>query len=122
MERSPPSPAIVRNRLLHGDCLDILPTLSSQSVHSVLTDSPCMARYRCGTGRTVPNDDNDRWLQPAFAEIYRVLERHSFCVSFYGWRHADKFLAAFRKAGFRVVGHLTFPKRYTSRTRYLRYQ
>jgi adenine-specific DNA-methyltransferase len=29
---------------------------------------------------------------------------------------------AFRAAGFRIVGHLVFPKRYTSTTRHLRYQ
>ncbi len=33
-----------------------------------------------------------------------------------------RFLAAFRSAGFRAVGHLTFPKRYTSRTGFLRAQ
>lgn len=32
------------------------------------------------------------------------------------------FLAAYRDAGFRVVGHLAFPKRCTSSTRFLRYQ
>jgi site-specific DNA-methyltransferase (adenine-specific) len=43
-------------------------------------------------------------------------------VSFYGWQHADKFLVAYRKAGFRVIGHFAFPKRYTSSTHFLRYQ
>jgi len=45
-----------------------------------------------------------------------------FCVSFYGWPHADKFIAAFRAAGFRLVGHFTFPKRYTSSRGYVRCQ
>lgn len=43
-------------------------------------------------------------------------------MCFYGWAHIEKFAAAFRQAGFRVVGHLAFPKRYTSGTRFLRYQ
>jgi DNA modification methylase len=60
--------------------------------------------------------------QTRLAEMYRVLERDRFAVSFYGWPHADRFLAAFRGAGFRVVGHLTFPKRYSSAVKYLRYQ
>jgi site-specific DNA-methyltransferase (adenine-specific) len=54
--------------------------------------------------------------------MYRVLAHDRFCVSFYGWPHADRFLIAFRAAGFRIVGHLTFPKRYTSRTGFLRAQ
>jgi hypothetical protein len=43
-------------------------------------------------------------------------------VSFYGWPNADKFLTAYRVAGFRVAGHFVFPKRYTSKTRFVRYQ
>jgi adenine-specific DNA-methyltransferase len=31
-------------------------------------------------------------------------------------------MQAYRAAGFRVAGHFAFPKRYTSSTRYLRYQ
>ena len=77
----------------------------------VLTDPRYLACYRDRTRRTVPNDDNDRWLVPAFAELYRVLANNSFAVSFYGWPHADKFMSAYRSAGFRVVGHLLFPKR-----------
>jgi hypothetical protein len=48
-----------------------------------------------------------RLAETAFAEIFRVLRRDSFCVSFYGWHQADKFIAAWREAGFRLAGHLT---------------
>lgn len=119
---TPPISGTPRNTILHGDCLDVLPQLPAASVDFVLTDPPYLARYCSRDGRRVPNDDNDAWLKPAFAEIYRVLARDSFAVSFYGWPHADKFLAAWRAAGFRIVGHLVFPKRYTSTTRLVRYQ
>jgi DNA modification methylase len=110
------------NILIHGDCVNVLPTLPAASVDFVLTDPPYITRYKSRDGRSVPNDDNDRWIKPAFAETYRVLKRDSFCVSFYGWPQADKFIHAYRAAGFRIVGHLVFSKRYTSSTRYLRYQ
>ena len=113
---------ITLNTIINSDCLDALPQLPSNSVQLVLTDPPYITRYKSRAGRVVANDDNDAWLKPAFAETYRVLDHNSFCVSFYGWPHADKFLTAFRTAGFRVVGHFTFPKRYTSATKYLRYQ
>lgn len=61
-------------------------------------------------------------IKPAYGELYRVLKPDSFAVSFYGWPKADRFLTAFREAGFRVVGHFVFPKRYTSKTRHVRYQ
>ena len=68
-------------------------------------------------GRTVANDDNDVWVKPAFAKMYRVLARGRFCVSFYGWNKADAFIAAWRAAGFRLVGHIVFRKRYASTSR-----
>ena len=116
------SETLHRNCILQGDCLSILPTLPAHSVDFILTDPPYITRYKSRDGRTVPNDDNDRWLKPAFAEMHRVLANNSFAVSFYGWPHADKFLQAYRAAGFRVVGHFTFPKRYTSSSRFVRYQ
>jgi DNA modification methylase len=88
----------------------------------VLTDPPYLAHYRSRDGRRVPNDDNDAWLKPAFAELFRVLAPDSFAVSFYGWPHADKSVGAWRAAGFRIAGHFVFPKRYTSSTRLVRYQ
>jgi site-specific DNA-methyltransferase (adenine-specific) len=108
--------------ILHGDCLDILPQLPRRSVNFVLTDPPYGVRYTSRDGRRVPNDDNLDWLAPAFAEIYDVMERHSFAVSFYGWQDADLFLAAWRGAGFEPVGHIAFAKRYTSGERFLRHQ
>jgi site-specific DNA-methyltransferase (adenine-specific) len=108
--------------IINGDCLNIMPQLPANSVDFVLTDPPYIARYKSRDGRTVPNDDNAAWLKPAFAEIYRVLRRDTFCVSFYGWPHVDRFMQAYRAAGFRVVGHFVFPKRYTSGSKFLRYQ
>lgn len=111
-----------QNTLIHGDCLTILPTLPADSIGFILTDPPYLANYRARDGRTVPNDDNSAWLQPAFAELYRVLAPNRFCISFYGWPHADQFQQAFRAAGFRIVGHLVFRKRYTSSTKFMQYQ
>jgi len=116
------TPAITANTIIHADCLHILPQLPTGSVDFVLTDPPYLANYTSRDGRSIKNDDNDAWLHPAFAHMYRVLARDRFCISFYGWPHADRFIAAFRAAGFRLVGHLVFPKRYTSSTHFLRYQ
>jgi len=119
---SNPSGSDQESAVLLGDCLEILPRLPSRSAGFVLTDPPYIVRYRSRDGRTIANDDNDAWLLPAFAETFRVLENHSFAVSFYGWPHTDKFMKAFRKAGFSIVGHLVCPKPYTSSTSFLQYQ
>ena len=106
--------AIRRNTIVNGDCVDVMAGLPSASVNFVLTDPPYLINYKSRDGRKVPNDDNATWLKPAFAEMHRVLKQDSFCVSFYGYRNADKFIHAYLAAGFRIVGHLVFPKRYTS--------
>ncbi len=110
------------NTVVQGDCIEVLRGFRSCSVDFVLTDPPYLAHYCSRDGRRVANDGNAGWLKPAFAEIFRVLRRDSFCVSFYGWHQADKFIAAWREAGFRLAGHLTFPKRYPSAERLLQYQ
>ena len=117
-----PLAASPQNEIVLGDCLSVMPRIPSRSVNFVLTDPPYIVRYKSRDGRSIKNDDNDRWLLPAFSEAHRVLERDSYCVSFSGWPHTDKFMSAFRKAGFKVIGHLVFPKRYTSSTSYLKYQ
>lgn len=109
------------NTILQGDCVEVMRRFRSCSVDFVLTDPPYLAHYCSRDGRTVANDSDGAWLKPAFAEIFRVLRRDSFCISFYGWHQADKFIAAWREAGFRLAGHLTFTKQYPSTERFLQY-
>jgi DNA modification methylase len=108
-----------RNQVLPGDCVQVLRRMGSASVDFILTDPPYLCRYRSRDGQTIANDDRDDWLEPAFAEMYRLLKPDSLCLSFYGWHAADKFIGAWRKAGFRIVGHVVFRKRYESSVRFL---
>lgn len=114
------APLPLRGTVRHGDCVRLMRRMPEASVDMVLTDPPYLCRYRSRDGQTVRNDDNARWLRPAFAEMYRVLKPGRVCVSFYGWHQVDLFMSAWRAAGFRPVGHLVFPKRYASSSRFLR--
>ena len=109
------------NGVTCGDCIDVMAHMPAGSVDFVLTDPPYLVRYHDHSGRRVINDDNDAWLKPAFAQIHRVLKPDSLCVSFYGWNKTDVFIAAWRNAGFRIVGHIVFRKRYASSARHLSY-
>ena len=108
------------NRVITGDCLKLLPLFPTASVDFVLTDPPYLVRYHSRDGRGVPNDDTDAWLSPAFDELYRVLKRDRFCVSFCGFTQAERFLTAWKSAGFRVLEHLVWRKRYPSSTGFVR--
>lgn len=110
------------NTVIHGDCIEVMHRLPTKSVDFILTDPPYLVRYKSREGQTVRNDDNAAWLEPAFAEMYRVLKPGSLCLTFYGWPRADLFFAAWRKAGFRIVGHIVFRKRYASRSGFVRYE
>jgi DNA modification methylase len=113
---------IPTGRILHGDCIERMRAMPSLRADFILTDPPYVSRFCSRDGRTIANDNNADWLRPAFAEMYRVLRYRSFCVSFYSWHKAHLFIAAWRAAGFRAVGHIVFRKRYASSVRFLRYQ
>lgn len=119
MTEAEPSP---RNAMLHGDCLVILPQLAAESVDFILTDPPYIACYRSRDNRTLRNDDNAAWLVPSFAAMHRVLKSDSFAISFYGWPKVDLFFHAWKRAGFRIGGHIVFRKRYPSKTAFLQYR
>ena len=105
-------------QVIHGDCLQELRKLPDASADLVLTDPPYLVRYRDRAGRTVANDDNGRWLFPAFAELFRVLKLNTYCLSFYGWSKAERFLSAWKECGFQPIGHFVWVKRYASCVRH----
>jgi DNA modification methylase len=117
-----PTQRLTPDTIAQGDGVELMLQMPAASVDFILTDPPYLVRYQSRDGRTIQNDADDRWLRPAFAQAYRLLRWNRFCVCFYGWSKADKFLAAWRAAGFRIVGHLVFRKSYASTTRFLRYQ
>jgi site-specific DNA-methyltransferase (adenine-specific) len=119
---APSCPATPRNTVLHGDCIELMRNLRGGSVDLIVTDPPYLCRYKDRSGRTVAKDDNDRWLRPAFHQMHSVLKDGGFCLSFYGWHRADRFIGAWRAAGFRIVGHVVFRKPYASASRFLRYE
>ncbi|MCH4092356.1 MAG: DNA methylase [Acetobacter sp.] len=67
------------------------------------------------------NDDNTAWLRPAFNQMHRVLKDRGFALSFYAWNRVDLFMAAWKAAGFRPMGHIIFRKSYASSARFVRY-
>lgn len=112
-------PTVPHNSVRHGDCVRLMRRMPAESVDFILTDPPYICRYRSRSGQTVRNDDNGRWVKPAFAEMYRLLKPGTFCLSFYGWNKVDVFMDAWRAAGFQPVGHLVFCKDYRSSRRFL---
>jgi DNA modification methylase len=110
------------NRVLHGDCIEVMRQLPASSIDFILTDPPYLVNYCDRTGRTIQNNCIADWLKPAFREAYLVLRSNSFMVTFYSWNKVDRFMDAWRSAGFYAVEHLVFPKSYASSKRFVRYE
>jgi site-specific DNA-methyltransferase (adenine-specific) len=67
-------------RLIHGDCIEVLPTLAERSVDLVVTSPP----YNLGIGYrsfkdTAPRDEFLQWCRAWSAEIRRVLADDGSC-------------------------------------------
>jgi DNA modification methylase len=110
--------AAVSNQVIHGDCVQMLRSLNSESI-AVITDPPYLGRYRDRSGRTLANDDNPAAVVGVYAELYRVLKPNSFCVTFYGYCKLDAFVHAWTEAGFDTVGHMVWTKPYASSARFV---
>ena len=110
------------NRIITGDCQKVMQEMPAASIDFIATDPPYLVGYTSRDGRSIVGDDNSGWLFPAFSHMYRVLKYNRFLLSFYGWNRADRFLAAWKTAGFRVAGHLVWVKQYHSNEGYVRYR
>ena len=110
------------NAMVHGDCIEVMRSMPPASVDFILTDPPYIAAYRSRDNQTVRNDDNAAWLVPSFAAMHRVLKPNAVAVSFYGWPKVDLFFSAWKRAGFRIGGHLIFRKGYASKSAFLQYR
>jgi site-specific DNA-methyltransferase (adenine-specific) len=117
----PVTPSTSGSRLIHGDCLNVLPKLEPGSVDLVLTDPPYLVNYRDRSGRSIAGDRNGDWVRPAFAGIYNAMKPDSLCVSFYSWNRVDTFMAAWKAVGLTPVGHIVWRKPYASNSRFLSY-
>lgn len=94
------------SRFVQGNCVRIMATFPDNAVDFILTDPPYLVGFRDRSGRSIAGDKTDEWLQPASNEMYR----------------ADRFIAAWKAAGFRIVGHLVFTKTYSSKAAYVGYR
>jgi adenine-specific DNA-methyltransferase len=102
------------NNIILGDCLEVLKTFPNGSVDFVATDPPYLVEWQSNRRKDkwdiIANDKDDSWILPVFSEIYRVMKPDSLCLTFYGWPDADKFVSAFKQAGFGIKSHIVWVK------------
>ena len=99
---------------------------------SSLTDPPYLVGFRDRQGRTIAGDTQKTELNGCNRPVMKMLkpkpraEKKKRCAdgSFYGWNRVDffRFMAAWKNAGFSVVGHLLFTKTTLRRPHYVGYR
>lgn len=95
-------------KVIHGDCIDVMQTMPSESVDLIVTDPPYFSNSK-------EHANSDAWLQPAFREIYRILKPNSYCVSLFGWTWINRFMVGWTQNGFNPVSCLMWSKMYHSK-------
>ena len=109
------------SRFITGNCVDIMAGFPDRAVDFILTDPRIWS-----VSVTVPAEvllatkPTNGCNLPAM----RCTAYSKRCADdrFYGWNRVDRFMAAWKNAGFSVVGHLVFPKTYTSKAAYVGYR
>jgi len=106
-------------KLLQGDCLKMLSTVSDGSADLIVTDPPYGMDYSCkwrkdyGKGDKLKNDTNLDWLDEFAQLCYDKLADNSAAYVFCSFHHIDKFKQAFEKV-FKFKNILVWEKNNTS--------
>lgn len=97
------------DRLLLGDCLELLKTIPTKSVDLVLTDPPYNINLvpQRGTtsaieGDNMSGEDFTAFLTDVFRECFRVLKDDRSLISFMGWQTVSSFERALLGAGYKI--------------------
>jgi site-specific DNA-methyltransferase (adenine-specific) len=94
------------------DCIEGMAFIPDGVVDLVVTDPPYSGGFPFNWNaknmkggkqthrKTIVGNDNLVWLEPAVAEMFRVLKPDAWCVCFGSWRMYCQFAEKFAKAGF----------------------
>jgi site-specific DNA-methyltransferase (adenine-specific) len=89
--------------VLHGDCLDILPTLPDRSVDAVVTDPPYSISFMSRSWDTHDTPAGfQQWCELWAAECLRVLKPGGHMLAFGGTRTWHRLVVAIEDAGFEM--------------------
>lgn len=86
------------NKVIQGDCLEVMKYIPSGSVDLVLTDPP----YGDGDGygrfdKRIENNEDETINYKVLPEFYRLLKDGGVCYLFTNWKFAGKILAFIEK-------------------------
>jgi len=76
------------NKIIHGDCIQVMKTFPKNSVDLIITDPPYGDNVTYGfNNKTIRNNKNPLINCTALVEMYRVLKRNKSLYLFTNWKH-----------------------------------
>ena len=103
-------PGEYTNKILRGNCLEILKHLPAASVDLILTDPPYGMNYRPRTFGPIPFDTTTDWFPEFIREAYRVLKPDRHIYVFTNDYSIGPFRAGMESAGFTLKRTLVWVK------------
>lgn len=101
-------------KLMHGDCLELLPTLPDGSVDAVVTDPPYGMAFQSNRPKAsakkaaIAGDERPFiWFLP---QAFRVLKAGGAIVCFTDWKNQEIWRVALECAGFTVRSHCVWDR------------
>lgn len=83
------------NKIILGDCLEVMKDMPDNCVDLVLTDPPFgmafQSSHRKVQHRKIENDDNLAWLPEYSRQLSRILKDDGFMFSFCSFHFVDRF-------------------------------
>lgn len=87
------------NKLINIDCIEYMKDLPDNYVDLVVTDPPYLINYSSfrTNSKVIKNDDNNKWVEPFFKELSRVVKMDSHLYCFTDFEMSSDFLTQIRK-------------------------
>ena len=99
----------MKNVILMGDCLKVLPTLPRESVDLVLADPPYNIGIDYGNGKKADRrDDYDVWCERWIGWCYRALKPTGSLWIISGQEHGAEIDIAIQRAGMTIRNRITW--------------
>jgi len=110
------------NKIIHGDCLEVMKSVPDNSVDLIVTDPPYGINYSSNGGPRVSKERKNKIAQETrllgdmninpewFIQMYRVLRTESALYCFCGWETFSEMKDHIKKAGFIIKTPLVWDK------------
>jgi len=102
------------NKIICGDCLEVMKGIPDNSVDLVITDPPYGVNWQSNRRiikhEHIENDDDLSWALPVYSEIYRAMKKDSLMVSFYSWTYVEIFMNVWKQIGLKPKSNFVWVK------------